>query len=95
MCLFHFKSLEIVTPIKVLHIVHHKFNFHQVLTMFLLLYNFVISFNNFVRGIGAFICIPILKIKGGGWSRFRGIFFRNFELLTFPCREMIKLSIHI
>ena len=29
-------------------------------------------------------------------SKFRGIFFlMNFELLTFPCREMIKLSIHI
>ena len=34
--------------------------------MFLLLYNFVISFNNYIRGIGAFICIPILKIKGVG-----------------------------
>ena len=36
-------------------------------------------------------------LRGGGcWSKFRGIFFlMNFELLTFPCREMIKLSIHI
>ena len=36
-------------------------------------------------------------LRGGGcWSKFRGIFFlMNFELLTSPCREMIKLSIHI
>ena len=35
--------------------------------------------------------------KGGGcWSNFRGnIFLLNFELLTFLCRQMIKLSIHI
>ena len=33
---------------------------------------------------------------GGGWSRFRGDFFvMNVELLTFPCRDMIKLSTHI
>ena len=25
----------------------------------------------------------------------QGNFLMNFELLTFPCREMIKLSIHI
>ena len=36
-----------------------------------------------------------LEFKGGGgWSNFGGIFLMNFELLTFPCREMIKLSIH-
>ena len=37
-----------------------------------------------------------LCFKGGCWSKFRGIFFlMNFELLTFPCRDMIKVfTIH-
>ena len=37
-----------------------------------------------------------LCFKGGGcWSKFRGIFFlMNFELLTFPCREMITSARH-
>ena len=47
-----------------------------------------------VCGSGELWCL--VSLKGGGWSRFGGNFFlMNFELLTFPCREMIKLSIHI
>ena len=37
-----------------------------------------------------------MLVKGGGWSNFRVNFVLiNFELLTFLCREMIKLSIHM
>ena len=37
-----------------------------------------------------------LFFGGGGAGRDSGEFVLiNFELLTFPCREMIKLSIHI
>ena len=38
-----------------------------------------------------------LCFKGGGvLVEIQGnIFLMNFELLTFPCREMIKLAIHI
>ena len=38
-----------------------------------------------------------LCFKGGGvLVEIQGnIFLMNFDLLTFPCREMIKLSIHI
>ena len=32
----------------------------------------------------------VALIKGGGWSN-----LMSFELLTFPYREVIKLSIHI
>ena len=40
---------------------------------------------------------PNYSVSKGGAGRDSGEFFRsmNFELLTFPCREMIKLSIHI
>ena len=38
----------------------------------------------------------ISGLRGGGAGRDSGEFFlMDFELLTFPCREMIKLSIHI
>ena len=37
-----------------------------------------------------------MLVKGGGWSNCRVNFvLMNFELLTFLCREMIKLSIHM
>ena len=45
-----------------------------------------------------FICMIVMKmflVKGGGAGRDSGEFFlMNFELLTFPCIEMIELSIH-
>ena len=45
-------------------------------------YGFIFSLiEDVVKGVAA-------RISGG-------IFFMNFELLTFPCREMIKFSIHI
>ena len=35
-------------------------------------------------------------LRGGVLVEFQGgIFFMNFELLTFLCRQMIKLSIHV
>ena len=43
------------------------------------------------------IAATSLCFKGGGvLVEIQGnIFLMNFELLTFPCREMTKLSIHI
>ena len=43
-----------------------------------------------------FVLFAYHYFRGGGACRDSGEFFlMNFELLTFPCREMIKLSIHM
>ena len=41
--------------------------------------------------------VSCVKAGGGGANRnsWEFLFLMNFELLTFPCRDMIKLSIHI
>ena len=42
------------------------------------------------------LTLRIADIKGGaGQNSGEFLFLMNFELLTFPCREMIKLTIHI
>ena len=48
-----------------------------------------------VESMPVFI-IMFVCIKGGWLVEIQGnLFLMNFELLTFPCREMIKLSIHM
>ena len=53
-----------------------------------------IDWNDNMKNKTATECWNILR---GGAGRNSGEFFflMNFELLPFPCREMIKLSIHI
>ena len=42
------------------------------------------------------IAVPFWQRVPGCWSNFRGNYLlMSLELLTFKCREMIKLSIHI